>query len=96
MTVSGATTRWAVGLRSDWLVPTGSGPAPTYRRDFGVDGQAGVLAGLPGTGALHVYAGNGASGWKSTSVTGAVMGAGFQNCVKALTAGPWVATDQGR
>jgi SpoIID/LytB domain protein len=83
--VSGATIRSVFGLRSDWFVPTGPALASGYPRDFNGDRKADVLAVVASTGALRLYAGNGASGWRSVSV----VGTGFQRYTKVLTAGAW-------
>lgn len=83
--VTGATIRSAFGLRSDWFIPTNAGSAASYARDFSGDRKADVLAVVASTGALWMYAGNGASGWKSPSV----IGTGFGGYSKVLTAGTW-------
>ena len=85
VTVSGATFGFAFGLCSDWFVPTNSRSAPSYPRDFSGDGKADVVARVAATGALMMYAGNGASGWKSASV----IGTGFGGFSKIFTAGTW-------
>ncbi|HEX7537104.1 MAG TPA: SpoIID/LytB domain-containing protein [Dermatophilaceae bacterium] len=82
--VTGATIRSAFGLRSEWFVPNG-GSAAGYVNDFNGDGKPDVLGVVAATGALRMYAGNGASGWKSTSV----IGAGFGGLPKVFTAGAW-------
>lgn len=83
--VSGATIRSAFGLMSEWFVPTNPRFAPSYPHDFSGDGKPDVLAVVAGTGTLRMYAGNGASGWKSMSV----IGTGFGAFSKVFTAGPW-------
>lgn len=83
--VTGATIRSAFGLRSDWFIPTNAGSAASYARDFSGDRKADVLAVVASTGALWMYAGNGASGWKSPSV----IGTGFGGYSKVFTAGTW-------
>jgi stage II sporulation protein D len=85
VTVSGATIRSAFGLRSEWFIPTNPAPASAYPRDFNSDRKADVLAVVGSTGALRLYAGNGAAGWRSMSV----VGNGFQRYTKVLTAGTW-------
>jgi SpoIID/LytB domain protein len=84
VTVSGTTFRSAFGLRSEWFVPTNSRVASAYPRDFNGDGKADVVA-QTGLGELRLYAGNGASGWKSATT----IGTGFQGFSKVLTAGTW-------
>jgi len=83
--VTGATIRSAFGLRSEWFIPTGVGSAASRTHDFSGDRKADVLAVAAGTGALWMYAGNGASGWKSSSV----IGTGFGGFSKVFTAGTW-------
>jgi SpoIID/LytB domain protein len=83
--VTGATIRSAFGLPSEWFIPTYRASAPSYPRDFNGDGKADVLAVVAGTGALRMYAGNGASGWKSASV----IANGFKSFTMAFTAGTW-------
>jgi stage II sporulation protein D len=83
--VSGATIRSAFGLKSDWFIPTNPAVAPANPRDFNSDRKADVLAVVAGTGALRLYPGNGASGWKPMSV----VGNGFQSYTKVFTAGKW-------
>jgi len=83
--VSGATIRSAFGLRSEWFIPTNAGSAPSYPHDFSGDRRPDVLAVVAGTGTLRMYAGNGASGWKSMSV----IGNDFGGLSKVLTAGNW-------
>jgi len=83
--VTGATIRSAFGLRSDWFIPTNAGSAASFARDFSGDRKADVLAVVASTGALWMYAGNGASGWKSPSV----IGTGFGGYSKVFTAGTW-------
>ena len=85
VTVTGATIRSAFGLRSEWFVPTNVRSAPSYPRDFSGDRLADVLAVVAGTGDLRMYAGNGASGWKSMSV----IRNGFTGFSKIFTAGTW-------
>jgi len=83
--VTGATIRSAFGLRSDWFIPTNLRSAPSYPRDFNSDRKADVLAVVASTGALRMYPGNGASGWKPMSV----IGIGFSGFSKVFTAGTW-------
>jgi stage II sporulation protein D len=85
VTVTGATIRSAFGLRSEWFVPTNVRSAPSYPRDFSGDRLADVLAVVAGAGDLRMYAGNGASGWKSMSV----IRNGFTGFSKIFTAGTW-------
>ena len=92
VTVTGATIRSAFGLWSEWFIPTNPRQVPSYPlskpsypRDLSGDRKADVLAVVAGTGALRMYAGNGASGWKSTSV----IGTGFGGFSKVFTAGTW-------
>ncbi|MDQ1538014.1 MAG: stage sporulation protein [Actinomycetota bacterium] len=83
--VTGATIRSAFGLRSEWFIPTNGGVAASSMRDFSGDRRADVLAVKRSTGALWMYAGNGASGWRSQSV----IGTGFNGTTKFFTAGTW-------
>jgi stage II sporulation protein D len=83
--VTGAAIRSAFGLRSEWFIPTNPGATSGYPRDFDSDRKADVLAVVAGTGALRMYAGNGAGGWKSASV----VANGFQSYTKVFTAGTW-------
>jgi stage II sporulation protein D len=83
--VTGATIRSVFGLRSSWFIPTNVGSAASFARDFSGDRKADVLAVVASTGALWMYAGNGASGWKSRSV----IGTGFGGYSKVFTAGTW-------
>ena len=85
VTVTGATIRSAFGLRSDWFVPTNLRSAPSYPRDFSGDRLADVLAINGYNGDLRMYAGNGASGWKSMSV----IRTGVTGFSKVFTAGTW-------
>jgi len=85
VTVTGATIRSALGLRSEWFVPTFLRSAPSYPRDFSGDKKADVLGVLAGSGDLRMYAGDGASGWKSISA----IGTGFGGFSKIFTAGTW-------
>jgi len=85
VTVTGATIRSALGLRSEWFIPTYLSSAPSYPRDFSGDKKADVLGVLSGSGDLRMYAGNGASGWKSISI----IGKGFGGFSKVFTAGTW-------
>jgi hypothetical protein len=85
VTVTGATIRTAFGLRSEWFIPTNLRSAPSYPRDFNGDRLADVLAVVASTGDLRLYAGNGASGWKSMSV----IRTGFTGFSKVFTAGTW-------
>jgi stage II sporulation protein D len=84
VTVTGATIRSAFGLRSEWFVPSGGATAAALR-DFNGDQKPDVLAVAASTGALWMYAGNGAWGWKSKSV----IGTGFGGLPKVFTAGTW-------
>jgi hypothetical protein len=85
VTVSGATIRSVFGLRSDWFVPTSPALPAAFPRDYNGDRTADVLAVVAGTGALRLYGGNGAGGWKSMSV----VATDFQRYTKVLTAGTW-------
>jgi len=85
VSVTGATIRSALGLRSDWFVPTNLRSAPSYPRDFTRDHKADILAVVGRTGSLRMYPGNGTSGWLPTKV----VGAGFGAYSKVLTAGTW-------
>lgn len=85
VTVTGTTIRSALGLRSEWFIPTNPRSAPAYPRDFNGDHLADVLAVVASTGDLRLYAGNGASGWKPTSV----IGNGFTVFAKVFSAGTW-------
>jgi stage II sporulation protein D len=85
VTVTGATIRSAFGLRSEWFVPTNMRSAPSYPRDFSGDRLADVLAINGYNGDLRMYAGNGASGWKSMSV----IRTGVTGFSKVFTAGTW-------
>jgi stage II sporulation protein D len=83
--ITGADFRTAFGLRSEWFIPTNVRSAPSYPRDLSGDGKADVLAVVARTGALRMYTGNGASGWRSMSV----IGTGFGGSWKVFTAGTW-------
>src|SRR5665647_343751 len=85
VTVKGTAFQAAFGLRSEWFIPTNLRSAPSYPRDFTGDRKADVLAVVASTGDLRMYAGNGASGWKSMSV----IGTGFGGFPKVFTAGTW-------
>lgn len=85
VTVTGATIRSAFGLKSEWFIPTNPRSAPSYPRDFTGDRKADVLGVVARTGYLRMYAGNGASGWKSMTVAGT----GFTGFSKVFTAGTW-------
>jgi len=85
VTVTGAMIRSALGLRSEWFVPNSVRSAPSYPRDLSGDRLADVLAVVAKTGDLRMYAGNGASGWKSMSV----IGTRFTVFSKVFTAGTW-------
>ena len=85
VTVTGATIRFALGLKSEWFIPTNLRSAPSYPRDFTGDRKADVLGVVTRTGYLRMYAGNGASGWKSMTVAGT----GFKGFSKVFTAGAW-------
>jgi len=85
VSVTGATIRYAFGLRSEWFVPTNRRSAPSYPRDFSGDRKADVLAVVAGTGAMRMFPGNGASGWKPSRV----IGSGFRGYSKVFTAGTW-------
>jgi len=85
VTVTGLTIRSAFGLRSEWFIPTDLRSAPSYPRDFSGDRKADVLAVVATSGYLRMYAGNGASGWKSMKV----IGTGFRGFSKVFTAGTW-------
>ena len=83
--VTGATIRTALGLRSEWFIPTNLRSAPSYPRDFSRDRIGDVLAVVGRTGYLRMYPGNGATGWKPTRV----IGTGFKGFSKIFTAGTW-------
>ena len=85
VTVTGAAVRTALGLKSEWFIPTNLRSAPSYPRDFTGDHKADLLAVVARTGYLRTYAGSGASGWKSV----AVAGTGFKGFSKVFTAGTW-------
>jgi SpoIID/LytB domain protein len=85
VTVTGAAIRSAFGLRSEWFVPTNGAVISSSLRDFNGDRKADVLAVVAGSGALRMYAGNGASGWSSMRV----IGTGFGGLPKVFTAGNW-------
>lgn len=85
VTVTGAAIRTALGLRSEWFIPTYLSSAPSYPRDFSGDHKADVLAVVGSTRDLRMYVGNGASGWSSMSV----VGTGFRGFSKVFTAGTW-------
>ncbi len=85
VTVTGPALRFALGLKSEWFVPTNLRSAPSYPRDLTGDKLADVLGVVAGTGYLRLYAGNGASGWKSMTVAGT----GFKSFSKVFTAGTW-------
>jgi stage II sporulation protein D len=83
--VTGAEIRKALGLKSEWFVPTNLRSAPSYPRDFTSDRKADVLAVVAKTGYLRLYPGNGASSWKPTILAGT----GFGVYSKVFTAGTW-------
>ena len=85
VTVSGATIRSVLGLRSEWFIPANFRSAPSYPRDFTGDRVADVLAVVAKTGYLRLYPGNGASNWKPMTVIDTEFG-GFS---KVFTAGTW-------
>jgi hypothetical protein len=85
VTVTGGTIRSALGLRSEWFIPTNLRSAPSYPRDFTGDRRADVLAVVAKTGYLRMYPGNGASSWKPTILAGT----GFGVYSKVFTAGTW-------
>ena len=85
VTVTGATIRSAFSLRSEWFVPTNGAVASSSQHDSNGDRRPDVLAVVAGSGDLRMYAGDGASGWRSTRVIGTRFG-GFP---KVLTAGNW-------
>jgi SpoIID/LytB domain protein len=70
VTLSGAAIRSALGLRSEWFIPTGSPPAPPANGwvgvfspgDFTGDGRADIM-GITQTGDLYLYRGNGLGGF---------------------------------
>ena len=83
--VTGTTLRTVFGLRSEWFIPTLLRSAPSYPRDFSGDKLADVLGVVASSGDLRMQAGNGASGWKSSSV----IGTGFGAFSKVFTVGTW-------
>ena len=83
--VTGVAIRAALGLRSEWFIPTNVRSAPSYPRDFTGDHKADVLAVVGKTGYLRLYPHNGASGWLPTKV----IGTGFRGFSKVFTAGTW-------
>jgi len=85
VSITGAEFRTAFQLRSEWFIPTNLRSAPSYPRDLSGDRLADVLAVMASNGDLRMYAGNGASGWKSMTV----MGTGFAGLPKVFTAGTW-------
>ena len=86
VTVSGASLRSVLGLKSEWFAPTAASTAPSYPRDVSGDGDADVLAVDRATTRLRVYRGDGSGGWEPTIVLPSTGWAGFP---KVLTAGAW-------
>jgi SpoIID/LytB domain protein len=87
VTVTGATIRSAFGLRSEWFIPTNGAVTASSQRDFNGDRRPDVLAVVASSGALRMYAGNGASGLSPMKV----IGTGFGTLPKVFTAGTWTA-----
>lgn len=87
VSVTGPALRAALGLRSEWFVPTILRSAPSYPRDFSGDHRADVLAVVAPTGTLGLYAGNGRSGW----VPMKVVGKSFGGSLNPFTIGTWTA-----
>jgi SpoIID/LytB domain protein len=85
VSTTGAAIRSALGLRSEWFVPTNSGAAAASPGDFTGDRKPDVLAVVASTGAMQLQPGNGAGGWGPMRV----IGTGFGSAVKVFTAGPW-------
>lgn len=83
--VTGAEIRAALGLRSDWFIPTNLRSAPSYPRDFTRDHKADILAVVAKSGYLRLYPRDGASGWLPTRT----IGTGFRGYSKVFTAGTW-------
>jgi len=82
--VTGEQFRFALGLRSEWFIPTNPRSAPSFPKDFDGDKKADLLAVVASNGSLRMYPGNGALGWKPASVIG-----NFQGFSKVFTAGTW-------
>ena len=85
VTVTGTAIRSAFGLRSEWFIPTNPRSNDSYPRDFSGDGKPDVVAVVAGTGAVRMYPGDGASGWKPRTV----IGTGFGAFSKVFGAGTW-------
>jgi SpoIID/LytB domain protein len=82
VTVSGNAFRASFNLRSDWFKPLGQG----FPRDVTADGNGDVIAVDKSAGALFVYPGDGAGGWRPR-VTASTSGWGAY--AKVFTAGTW-------
>jgi SpoIID/LytB domain protein len=85
VSTTGAAIRSALGLRSEWFVPTNAGAAPPPPSDFTGDRKPDVLGVVAGTGAMQLYPGNGSGGWGPMRV----VGTGFGSASKVFTAGTW-------
>jgi SpoIID/LytB domain protein len=87
VTVSGASFRSALGLRSTYFKPRASAvSAPSFPSDVTSDLRADVVTVDPSTGALRVYPGTGAGGFAS-SITAATSG--WSGYAKVSSAGTW-------
>lgn len=87
VTVSGASFRSALGLRSDYFTPRLSAvSAPSFPRDVTSDRRADVVAVIPATGELRVYPGSGTGGF-ARAISAAPSGwSGYR---KVFSAGTW-------
>ena len=84
VSTTGNGLRSALGLKSDWFVPTDT-PA-SYPRDHDGDGLADVLAVHASTGELRLYPTDGRGGWRPMRV---LSPAGWDAYTAVLSAGAW-------
>jgi SpoIID/LytB domain protein len=93
-TVSGASFRSALGLRSDYFTPRLSAvSAPSFPSDVTSDLRADVVTVIPATGELRVYPGTGAGGF-ARAITAAPSGwSGYRTVFSAGTWGPGAGSD---
>lgn len=87
VTVSGASFRSGLGLKSDYFTPRlATVSAPSFPRDVTSDLRADVVAVISSTGELRVYAGSGAGGFARVITAGA---SGWSGHRKVFSAGTW-------